>query len=180
MRRSDRLAFLLAALLTAGVSVWAAVGLTVSTLTREGEVLVSLELAGAYTEDLCSAIQSGLQTTFEYDVRLSREEAFWPDSTVGSATISATVRYDSLNEQYNLARMVDGHVEETVIANDESEIEALLTQFERVPLFTTGDLELNANYRVQVRVERRPRAGWFLLPWARAWASGAAQFTYLP
>jgi hypothetical protein len=179
MRRSDRPAFLLAVLLTAGVSVWAA-GLTVSTLTREGEVLVSLELSGAYTEDLRSAIQSGLQTSFMYDVRLSREEAFWPDSTVASATVSVTVKYDSLNQQYSLARMVDGRVEETVTANDESEIEALLTQFERIPLFATGDLEPNANYRVQVRVERRPRDGWFLLPWARAWASGAAQFTYLP
>ena len=180
MRKSDRRAFLLIVLLTASVSVGAAAGLTVSTLTRDGEVLISLELAGAYTEDLRSAIQSGLQTTLEYDVRLRREAAFWPDSTVGSATVSATVRYDSLNEQYNLARMVDGRVEETVIANDESQIEALLTQFERVPLFNTGDLEPNANYRVQVRVERRPRDGWFLLPWARAWAYGAAQFTYLP
>lgn len=180
MQRSDRSAFLLAVLLTVGGSVWAAAGLTVSTLTREGEVLVSLELNGAYTEDLRSAIQSGLQTTFDYDVRLSREEAFWPDSTVASATVSVTVKYDSLKEQYSLARMVDGRVEETVVANDESEIEALLTQFERLPLFMTGDLEPNASYRVQVRVERRPRDGWFLLPWARAWASGAAHFTYLP
>ena len=179
MRRSDRRAFLLAVLLTVGGSVWAA-GLTVSTLTREGAVLVSLELNVAYAEDLRSAIQSGLQTTFEYEVRLSREEAFWPDSTVASSTVSVTVKYDTLKEQYTLARMVDGRVEETVVANDEREIEALLTQFERVPLFSTGDLEPNAIYRVQVRVERRPRDGWFLLPWARAWASGSAHFTYLP
>ena len=180
MRRTNRLAVLIFVLLLAGEIVRAAISLSVSTLIREGEVLVSLELAGAYNEGLRSAIQSGLQTTFEYGVRLSREEPFWPDSTVASATVSATVKYDSLKEQYSLARMVDGRVEETVVADDESKIEALLTRFERLPLFRTGDLEPNASYRVQVRVERRPRDGWFLLPWTRAWASGAAYFTYLP
>ena len=137
-------------------------------------------MLGRYTEDLRSAIQSRLQTTFEYDVRLRREEAFWPDSTVASATVSATVKYDSLKEQYSLARLVDGRVEEAVVADDESTIEALLTRFDRLPLFPTDNLEPNASYRVQVRVERRPRDGWFLLPWTRAWASGAAHFTYLP
>ena len=141
---------------------------------------MSLELEGAYTEDVRSAIQSGLQTTFEYDVRLSREEAFWPDSTVASATVAVTVKYDSLKEQYNLARMVDGRVEETVVVDDEDAIEQLLTRFDRVPLFRTADLEPNASYQVQVRVERRPHDAWFHLPWARAWASGTAHFTYLP
>ena len=180
MRRIDRAALLLPVLLLVGGVAFAAEGVTVSTLAREGEVLVSLELEGAYTEDVRSAIQSGLQTTFEYDVRLSREEAFWPDSTVASVTVAVTVKYDSLKEQYNLARMVDGRVEETVVADDEDSIEQLLTRFDRVPLFKTADLEPNASYQVQVRVERRPRDAWFYLPWARAWASGTTHFTYLP
>jgi len=171
---------LLPVLLVAGATAWAAELLTVSTLTREGQVLVSLEFSGAYTDDVRSTIQSGLQTTFDYEVRLSREEAFWPDSTVGSATLSATVRYDSLQEQYSLARMVDGRVEETVVAEDEVEVQMLLTTFERIPLFSTAELEPNADYQVLVWVERRPRDEWFVLPWARASASGVTRFTYLP
>lgn len=171
---------LLPVLFVAGATVWAAEVLTVSTLTREGQVLISLELSGAYTDDVRSTIQSGLQTTFDYEVRLSREEAFWPDSTVGSATLSATVRYDSLQEQYSLARMVDGRVEETVVAEDEVEVQTFLTTFKRIPLFSTADLEPNGDYQVMVWVERRPRNEWFVLPWARASASGVTRFTYLP
>lgn len=180
MRRTSRPTALLLALLVGGAAVWGAEVLTVSTLTREGQLLVSLEFAGAYTDDVRSTIQSGLQTTFAYDVRLSREEAFWPDSTIGSATLSATVRYDSLQEHYSLARVVDGRVEETTVAEDEDEVQMLLTTFERVPLFSTAELEPNGDYQVLVRVKRRPRDAWFVLPWTRASASGVAHFTYLP
>ena len=127
-----------------------------TTLTRDGQVLVSFDVAGAYTREVRSSVQSGLETTFRYDVRLSREAPYWPDSTVGSATLAATVRYDSLIEQYNVARMVDGHVEETTVAEDENEVRHLLTRFERVPLFSTESLEPNSEYQVRVRVERRP------------------------
>ena len=179
-RGSPRLAVcgLLLTLTVAGV--WAAETVTVTTLTRDGQVLVSLDVAGAYTREVRLSVQSGLETTFRYDVRLSREAPYWPDSTVGSATLAATVRYDSLIEQYNVARMVDGHVEETTVAEDEDEVRDLLTRFERVPLFSTESLEPNSEYQVRVRVERRPRDAWFVWPFARAWASGVVRFTFLP
>ncbi len=179
-RGSPRLAAcgLLLTLTVAGV--WAAETVTVTTLTRDSQVLVSLDVAGAYTREVRSSVQSGLETTFRYDVRLSREAPYWPDSTVGSATLAATVRYDSLIEQYNVARMVDGHVEETTVAEDENEVRDLLTRFERVPLFSTESLEPNSEYQVRVRVERRPRDAWFVWPFARAWASGVVRFTFIP
>ena len=163
-----------------GVTGWAAETLLVSTLARDGQLLVTFELEGGYTDDLRASIQSGLQTTFRYDVALRRAAAFWPDATVASSTLAATVRYDNLTEQYNIARLMDGHVEETVVVQQEDEVRVWLTHFERVPLFSTGDLEPNGEYSVRVRAETRPRQGWFVLPWGRADASGNASFTFLP
>ena len=85
-----------------GVIGHAAAALQVSTLTRDGRVLVSFDLAGAYTEDIRSTIRSGLQTTFEYDVNLKRRALFWPDSVVASAILATVVRYDNLTEQYSV------------------------------------------------------------------------------
>ena len=163
-----------------GVTGWAATALRVSTLTRDGRLLVTFELPEGYTDDLRASIQSGLQTTFHYEVELRRAFAFWPDPTVASASLAATVRYDNLTEQYNIARLMDGHVEETVVVEEEDEVRAWLTHFEQVPLFSTGDLEPNGEYFVRVRAETRPRQGWFVLPWDRADASGDARFTFLP
>ena len=79
----------------------------VSTLTRDEQLLVSLELAGAYTDEIRATIKSGFQTTFHYDVRLRRTAAFWLDPTLGSATLAATVRYGSHTQQYNVACLLD-------------------------------------------------------------------------
>ena len=170
----------LAATVGLASSVWASEGLRVSTLTREGQLLVSLELAGAYTDAVRATIQSGLQTTFRYDVELRRAAAFWPDPTLGSATLAATVRYDNLTQQYRVARLLDGHVEETLVVEEEDDVRELLTRFERVPLFSTSVLEPNAAYLVRVLARTRPRNTWFVWPWPGAAASGAASFTFLP
>lgn len=166
--------------IAAGAVVVAAEIVTVETATRDGHVLVSLEIPGAFTDEIRSTIRSGLQTTFAYVVRLRREEAYWPDRTVGEATLEATVRYDGLVDRYSIARLIDGRVEETVVADDEEAVRAMLTRFDRVPLFSTERLEPNAEYRVQVQVEKRPRLAWFIWPFAKAWASGFSRFRFLP
>ena len=166
----------------AGVAVVVAAAevLHVTALTRAGRLLVSFELDGAFTGELRDTIESGLQTTFRYDVALRQEAAFWPDSRVGSARLEATVRYDNLTEQYNVARMLDGRVEETVILDDEHAVHRFLTRFERLPLFSTSALEPNGAYQIRVHAETRPRNTWFVWPWDPAGVSGAARFTFLP
>ena len=176
-----RVAVILAAVLCA-VSVIGAASevLRVSALTRSGRLLVSFELEGAFTGELRDTIQSGLQTTFTYDVALRQEAAFWPDNTVGTVTLEASVRFDSLTEQYAVVRTLDGRVEDTVILENEPSVRQYLTRFERLPLFSTTALRPNRAYRVRVSVATRPRSGWFVWPWEPAAASGFARFTFLP
>jgi hypothetical protein len=164
---------------TTVVLVQAAEIVNVATITRNGHVLVSFELTGAFTQEIRSTIESGLPTTFQYHVRLKREAVFWPDSTVASTILATTVRYDNLTEQYNVARMLDGRVEDTMIMDDESEVRAALTRFDRMPLFSTVGLEANEAYHVRVRMEMRPRNSWFIWPWVSSSAIGESRFTFL-
>ena len=56
----------------------------------------------------------------------------------------------------------------------------LLTTLERLPLFSTRELETNGDYGVRVRMDTRPRTAWFRWPWDRTAAGGRASFTFLP
>ena len=152
----------------------------VTTLTREDHVLVSLELRGAYTEEVRDAVASGLETTFRFDIELRRPVAFWLDRTVDRVSVSASVRYDGLIDRYRVRRIVDGRVDQVRVVEEEAAVRQLLTTLEQLPLFSTRDLETNGDYRVRVRVDRRPRTGWFRWPWDRAAALGRASFTFLP
>ena len=82
----------------------------VTTLTPEDHVLVSLELHGAYTEEVRDAVASGLEATFSFDIELRQPVAFWLDRTVDRVTVSASVRYDGLSGRYRVRRIVDGRV----------------------------------------------------------------------
>lgn len=152
----------------------------VTTITRGDRVLVSLELLGAYTEEVRDGVASGLETTFSFDIELRKAVAFWLDRTIDRVAVSASVRYDGLIGRYRVRRIVDGRVEQAQVVEEEAVLRQLLTTLDRLPLFGTRDLEINGDYRVQVRVDRRPRTGWFRWPWGRAVALGRASFTFLP
>jgi hypothetical protein len=158
----------------------AAQDLRVTPLPRNGRVFVSFTLADAFDDDVRAAIRSGLPTTFTYEVSLMRAVSLWFDRTIAEATVSATVRYDNLTRRYQVTRMINGRVESTPqVTDNEDTVRSLMTEFDRLPLFDTADLEVNAEYYLRVRARTSPRNAWFIWPWGRHRASGRATFTFI-
>ncbi len=151
----------------------------VTPLAREGQVLVSFEIHGAVSDELQRSIQSGLPTTFSYDVDLRQSSPLWFDRSVGFARIQATVRFDNLTGRYHVSLMQDGRVADARTTDDAGMVRQWVSAFHRLPLFSTRDLRANAEYSVQVRGRTRPRNAWFFLPWDRPSAAGSAKFTLL-
>jgi hypothetical protein len=152
----------------------------VTPLPRDGEVYVSFTLDGGVTDEVRETIASGLQTAFVYEFELRRHVPMWVDRTIATATVTASVQYDNLTRRHQLSRSVDGRVEAARVTEDANDVVRWLTTFDRLPLFTTADLEPNSEYYVRVRAHARPRSTWSLLPWDRGGAWGHAKFTFLP
>jgi hypothetical protein len=155
-------------------------GIQVTTLARDGHVLVSFVLAGDVLEEAEAGIQAGLPTTFTYEVELRRSVSIWFDRTLETVTVAASVQFDTLTGRHQLSRSQDGRLEDSRVTENRAEVRRYLTSFERLPLFATADLEPNVEYYVRVRVRTRPRVTWFFWPWDRGLASGRARFTYIP
>jgi len=176
MRRS-LLTLLLFGLFGAGVE--AGDEIQIIAFVKDGQVHVSFKLVNGFTEDLWAAIHSGLPTTITYQIDL-RRQAFPFDRTVASATVAASAQYDNLTCHHTLPRKVDGRGEERRITEDENGVRAWMTEFERLPLFSTDGLEANEEYYVRVRARTRPRTSWlFFWPWDRGASRGAARFTFV-
>ena len=152
----------------------------ITPLAREDRLLVSFDVSETFTEDLREAIQSGLPTSFAYDVELRRATPLWVDRLVSSARVAATVRFDNLTRRYHVTVMHDGRVELTEVTEDEAVVRELVTSFQRLPLFSTRQLEVNADYYLRVRARTSPRSQWSMLPWDRAAALGSVRFTFIP
>jgi hypothetical protein len=153
--------------------------LSVTPIAREGQVFVSFDLSNGFSPEVRDAIQSGLPTTFSYDVELRRSSTIL-DRTLAALTIDASVRFDNLTRRYQMSRTVDGRVEDARPTEDQDAVRRWLTHFERVPLSTTTALEVNGDYYVRVRARTRPHNGWFNWPWDRAGVLGHAKFTFIP
>jgi hypothetical protein len=152
--------------------------LSVTPIARDGQVLVSFDMTDGLTPDVRDAIQSGLPTTFSYDLEL-RRGASWFDWSIASITVTATVRFDNLTRRYQMSRSVDGRVEDARPTEDLDAVRTWMTHFERIPLSATASLEANSEYAVRVRARTRPRNSWFVWPWSGT-VLGNAKFTFIP
>jgi uncharacterized protein DUF4390 len=151
--------------------------ISVRPIARDGQLLVSFEMRGGLTPEVRDAIQSGLPTTFSYDVEL-RHSGGWFERLLASTTVSATVRFDNLTRRYQMSRSVDGRVEGARASETFDEVGGWMTRFERVALWGTTALEANGEYAVRVRAHTRPRNASFLWPWGGT-VLGHATFTFV-
>ncbi len=179
MRRSLLLPIVLA---LAGAATALAAGQTIQVMpvAREGRVYVSFRLSDGFTDEVADAIHSGLTLTFNYDVDLKRSAAVWFDRTIASATVSASVKYDTLTRKYSVTRAYDGRIESADTTENEDSVRGWLTNFDRLPLFSTAGLEVNAEYYLRVRARTSPRAVLFFWPWDRHDVAGMTKFTFIP
>ncbi len=149
-------------------------------LPRDGELLVSFTLAEALTDDIRTAIQSGLLIKFVYTVDLRRSAAAWFDRTISSVVVIASVKYDTLTRRYQVSHLIDGRTEWVdTMDREDAAWTALTSDFARMSLFHGVALEPNAEYYVRVSARTTPRNATFLWPWAAADAVGFAKFTFV-
>ncbi|OLC81322.1 MAG: hypothetical protein AUH72_09840 [Acidobacteria bacterium 13_1_40CM_4_65_8] len=136
-------------------------------IVRDNKVLVTFELADAYTEPVRDAIASGLRTTLS-----------WLDRTIVTATVTASDQFDNLTRRHTLSRTVDGRVEEVLVTDDATVAKTWLTTWNRLPLCDTSKLDSSRDYYVRISARTRPFSG-SLLAWAKS-ITGQAKFTFVP
>ena len=128
----------------ATVAVVSAQTMQVTPLAKDGRILVTLRMNDVFTEDVRAAMHSGMRITFIYDVELKRSTALWVDRTLAMATVTATIEYSILTRRYMATRREDGRMERAEPLEREEEARAWLTEFEKLPLFSTAALEGNS------------------------------------
>jgi hypothetical protein len=168
-------------LIASGASIGASAdqAIQVVPLTRDGFVFVTFAVRGMMDAGMEETIQSGMPTTFAYDVELRRTSALWFDRNLGSVNVAATVRYDNLTRRYHVSLQQDGRVFETRPTDSAEEVRRIVSVFTRLPLFRTGQLHANTEYYIRVLGRTRPRRTWAFLFWNRPSAFGSAKFTFL-
>jgi Domain of unknown function (DUF4390) len=167
-----------AALLVVGQTLSAQESLRITPFVRDNQVLVSFELADAYSEAVHDAIASGLRTTFSYELELRTVVPGWVDRTIAQTVVSTSDQYDNLTRRHSLTRSVDGRIEEATVVENENVVKNWLTQWKQVRVADTSKLDPTREYYVRITTRARPVGG-SLLGLTRS-ISGQAKFTFIP
>lgn len=112
----------------------AAATLRIVPIVRDKSVIVSVELADAFTKEVRDSIASGLRTTITYDVKLKMEASVWVDRTIASAVVTTSDHYDNLTRVHNLSRTIDGRLVDALVTENEALARQWLTTLKELPL----------------------------------------------
>jgi hypothetical protein len=139
-------------------------------------VLVSFELNDAYTDAVREAIESGLRTTFTYQLELRTRG--WVDRTIGTTVVSTTDQYENLTRRHTLTRTVDGRVDDVLVTQNDAVVKTWLTKWNRVPVADTARLDPAREYYVRVTTHTQPVGGSLL--GVTKTVVGQVKFTFVP
>src|SRR6266540_2736432 len=127
MARARTLALMIVLAATAAVLHAADPDLRITPTVTNDRLLVTCELEGADVNAVREAIESGLRTTFTYELELRTVVPGWIDRTITTTVVTMSDQYDNLTRRHTLSRIVDGHVEDTTVTEDEAVVRSWLT-----------------------------------------------------
>jgi uncharacterized protein DUF4390 len=168
MNRRRLFATMTAAVMAAQI-VGAQESLRITPFVRDNHVLVSFELADAYSDAVHDA---------SYELELRTVVPGWVDRTIAQTVVSTTDQYDNLTRRHSLSRSIDGRVEEATVVENEDVVKTWLTQWKQVRVADTAKLDPTREYYVRITTRARPVGG-SLLGLTRS-ISGQAKFTFIP
>ncbi len=114
---------------------------------------LSFTVENAFPRRVEEAIKSGVPTSFNFIVNLTRVRGFWFDKNMGHWEFHHTVKYDTLKEVYEITLEEKGSLK--VVTKDYEEMKHIMSSPESVALRAGWDLPRGYDYELQIMAELR-------------------------
>ena len=122
----------------------------VITNTRD-DLLVYLNVDGAFHEEMKTAIFSGVPTTFSFFVSLHRVRGLWLDKKLTSIKVTHEVKYDNLKEEFTVSRSWEHGKQHSVKSFDE--VKNLMTDIDSLKVTALKRLEKGQQYQIRAKAK---------------------------
>ncbi len=129
------------------------------------KVSVRFSLDGAFRNgEMVEALQSGLPTSFTYEIQIFRDRPKWFNEDVGRARVEVICTFNSLTREYLLNYRRDRHLVRSETFTDLAALVKRMTSIEEIDLFDIGERK---PWKLKVRVKADLMRGWlmYVIPW---------------
>lgn len=139
---------------TAFEPVYAAKGARLTDLAvtnSQNNLLVYLNVKGAFTEKIQKVIVSGVPTTFSFFITLDEVRTIWVNKNISEQTLTHTIKYDSLKKTFTIRR--SWKEEKPIIVKSLKQARDLMTRIDAFSIIPLDKLEKGSRYRLSAKAK---------------------------
>jgi len=118
--------------------------------TRD-DLLLYLNLEGAFSENLKKEILSGVPAVFSFLAKLSSVRNMWLDRVIADITVTHTIKYDNLKKEFIVRRSWKNH--EPEVTKSFAEAQKWMTEVNSLKIIPLGQLEKGQQYQLKTKAE---------------------------
>ena len=118
--------------------------------TRD-DLLLYLNLEGAFSEKLKTAILSGVPATFSFLAKLNRVRNMWFNPVIADITVIHTIKYDNLKKEFIIRRSWRNN--EPEVTKSFSEAQKWMSEVNSLKIVPLGQLEKGQQYQFRTKAE---------------------------
>jgi hypothetical protein len=118
--------------------------------TRD-DLLLYLNLEGAFSEKLKKAILSGVPATFSFLAKLNRVRTMWLNDNIADITVIHTIKYDNLKKEFIVRRSWRNN--EPEVTKSFSEAQKWMSEVNSLKIIPLGQLEKGQQYQLRTKAE---------------------------
>ena len=117
----------------------------------QDDLLLFLNLEGAFREEMKQAILSGAPSTFSFFAKLNRVRSLWFDKDIADLEVTHTIVYDNLKKEFTVTRSWKDNNAEITKSFDEAK--KWMTEIDSLKIIPLNRLEKGEQYQLRVKAE---------------------------
>lgn len=118
--------------------------------TRD-DLLLYLNLEGAFNEKLNKAILSGVPASFSFVTKLNRVRNVWLDRGIADITVTHSIKYDNLKKEFIVRRSWKNN--EPEITKSFKEAQKWMTEVNSLKIIPLRQLDKGQKYQLRTKAE---------------------------
>jgi hypothetical protein len=118
--------------------------------TRD-DLLLYLEVEGAFRDNMKQAIMNGVPASFSFYVMLFRDRGFWMDEKITDMDVTHTMKYDSLKKEYTVTRSWEP--KSPVTTKSFEEAQKLMSEIKGMHVVSLARLTKGTQYQIKAKAE---------------------------
>ena len=123
----------------------------ITVLNTDNDLLLHLELEGAFSEKIKDKILEGTPTSFVFIIRLKQVRDLWLDRKIADLHIEHTIRYDRVKKEFTVRRSWKGNEAETTTSFEEAQ--QWINQVDSIAIAPLNHLQRDSQYELITKAE---------------------------